>query len=77
MYYLGLAEGESLGTLIKADIPQLRARKQWLSNQLKIKGRFILDEGAESAILFQVNLYIVVDVEGDFDRGDAVACKCQ
>ena len=72
-----LADGESLGTLIKADIPQLRARKQWLSNQLKIKGRFILDEGAESAIFVSGKSLLpigVVGVEGDFDRGDAVAC---
>ncbi len=72
-----LAKGESFGTLIKADSPTLKARKQWLSGQLKIKGKFVLDKGAVKAIsdlgksLLPVG---VTEVIGDFDRGDAVAC---
>lgn len=74
---LRLANGESLGTLIKADLPTLTARKQWLSSQLKIKGTFVLDEGAVKAISNKGKSLLpvgVVEVNGNFDRGDAVAC---
>lgn len=71
------AEGQPIGTLIKADLPILNAKKQWLSSQLKIKGSFVLDEGAEKAIYENGKSLLpigVIEVNGDFDRGDTVLC---
>ena len=71
------AKGEQIGTLIKADLPTLSARKQWLSSQLKIKGSYVLDEGAGKAIYENGKSLLpigVVEVNGDFDRGDTVLC---
>lgn len=71
------AEGQPIGTLIKADLPTLNAKKQWLSSQLKIKGSFVLDEGAEKAIYENGKSLLpigVIEVNGDFDRGDTVLC---
>jgi len=70
-------EGKKIGTLIKADLPTLSARKQWLLSQLKIKGSYVLDEGAEKAINEHGKSLLpigVTKVNGDFDRGDAVLC---
>jgi glutamate 5-kinase len=72
-----VAQGESIGTFIKADLPTLKARKQWLSSQLKIKGAFVLDEGAVKAIYGQGKSLLpigVMEVSGNFGRGDAVVC---
>ncbi len=72
-----LASGEKFGTFIKADLPTLKAKKQWLSSQLKIKGAFILDEGAVNAVFYQGKSLLpigVMEVDGSFDRGDAVVC---
>ncbi len=74
---LRLSSGEELGTFVKADVPKLKARKQWLSSQLKIKGTFVLDEGAIEAIYRNGKSLLpigVLEVIGNFDRGDAVLC---
>ena len=72
-----LADGEAIGTqLIAADTPLL-ARKQWLADHLQLAGRLVLDEGAAHAVVHKGTSLLpigVVAVEGEFLRGEALAC---
>ena len=75
-----LAQGEHIGTELRALLPVRSARKRWLANHLRLRGRITLDEGAVQALtrghksLLSIG---VVAVEGDFERGDVVACVDQ
>jgi len=72
-----IAKGEPIGTLLKAPRERLAARKQWLAGQSRIKGKLILDHGAANALCSQGKSLLAVGVtavEGDFIRGEIVAC---
>jgi len=71
-----LAAGESVGTLLIADTQPLAARKQWLADHLQLAGKLVLDEGAVRALEAGKSLLPigVVEAQGDFERGSAVAC---
>ena len=71
-----LARGESLGTLLISETQPLTARKQWLADHLQLKGKLILDGGAIHALREGKSLLPigVVMVQGEFERGAAVAC---
>ncbi|MDP1635052.1 MAG: glutamate 5-kinase [Gallionellaceae bacterium] len=72
-----LAQGEVLGTLLEASASPLAARKQWLADHLQLAGSLILDEGAVKALASGRSLLSigVTAVEGNFERGEAVACR--
>jgi glutamate 5-kinase len=72
-----LIEGEDLGTLFVADTPKLAARKQWIADQLQLRGALVLDSGAVVALKRDGKSLLPVGVQmvqGDFARGDVVAC---
>jgi glutamate 5-kinase len=71
-----LTRGEPIGTLLVATMPPLSARKQWLADHLQLNGRLILDAGAVKALGKGKSLLPigVVEVQGEFERGAAVAC---
>ena len=71
-----LARGEAIGTLLISETPTLSARKQWLADHLQLSGKLMLDAGAVKALADGKSLLPVgvVDVQGDFERGAAVAC---
>ena len=71
-----LAAGEAVGTLLISDTQPLAARKQWLADHLQLAGRLLLDDGAVNALNAGKSLLPigVVSIEGDFERGAAVAC---
>src|SRR5574343_1798207 len=71
-----LAAGEALGTLLVSNTPPLAARKQWLADHLQLAGRLVLDAGAVKALQSGKSLLPigVTAIEGDFERGAAVAC---
>ena len=74
---LRIANGEHLGTRLRASEPPVTARKQWIANQLKQKGRLWLDDGAVQALRKDGRSLLPVGVsrvEGDFQRGDLVSC---
>lgn len=50
------------------------ARKEWIANSLNVPGRIVVDRGAVKAIKNGSSLLPagVIDVEGDFARGDTV-----
>ena len=72
-----LFDGESIGTLIEPGQAPLGARKQWLAGQLSVRGRLRIDEGAAKVLLESGRSLLAVGVravEGDFVRGEVVAC---
>jgi glutamate 5-kinase len=72
-----LAGGEAIGTQLVAERAALAARKQWLADHLQVRGRLTLDAGAVRALTAQGKSLLpigVVDVSGDFERGEAVSC---
>jgi len=74
---LRAARGEAIGTLLYAQESPLTARKQWLADHLQLAGRLTLDDGAVNALMDGRSLLAigVKAVEGDFERGAAVACR--
>ncbi len=73
---LRLARGEPVGTLLVSETPRLNARKQWLADHLQLSGRLVLDAGAIQALAAGKSLLPigVIAVQGEFERGSAVAC---
>ena len=71
-----LAAGEPVGTLLVSTTQPLAARKQWLADHLQLAGRLVLDAGAVKALQSGKSLLPigVTAIEGDFERGAAVAC---
>jgi glutamate 5-kinase len=72
-----LAAGEAIGTFIQAQTSPLAARKQWLADHLQLAGRLHLDAGAARALRAGGRSLLPVGVsavEGEFERGAAVAC---
>ena len=74
---LRLARGEGIGTCLLASTAVLTARKQWLADHLQTRGRLVVDQGAARAVHSQGKSLLpigVVEVQGEFARGDVVAC---
>jgi glutamate 5-kinase len=72
-----LADGASVGTLLVPDRAPLAARKQWLAGQLEVRGRLTLDAGASEVLTTSGRSLLAVGVkavDGDFQRGEMVAC---
>ena len=72
-----LSCGESIGTLLEPGQAPLGARKQWLAGQLSVRGRLSIDEGAARVLVESGRSLLAVgvrDVEGEFSRGEVVAC---
>ncbi|MEK8031971.1 glutamate 5-kinase [Ideonella sp. DXS29W] len=75
---LRLAAGESIGTALLAGTAKLAARKQWMADHLQLRGAVRVDDGAviklreEGKSLLPIG---VLDVEGDFHRGDVIAVR--
>ncbi|GAB2526157.1 glutamate 5-kinase [Microbulbifer agarilyticus] len=72
-----VAAGEDVGTLLLPEADPLTARKRWLAGQLQVRGKLVLDAGAERALCSQGKSLLpvgVVGVEGRFHRGELVSC---
>jgi glutamate 5-kinase len=72
-----LAAGECIGSELRAELPVLSARKQWMADHLRLRGKLLLDAGATHALLIEGKSLLPVGVrsiEGDFEPGDVVAC---
>ncbi len=72
-----LAAGEAHGTQFRAVTPRMAARKQWLADHLQLRGRVRLDAGAAMALLAGGRSLLpigVVEVQGEFERGEVVGC---
>lgn len=74
---LRLAAGERIGTQLLARQATIAARKQWLADHLQVRGSVTLDAGAVKALLVDGKSLLPVGVcrvEGEFERGEVVAC---
>ncbi|MSQ60652.1 MAG: glutamate 5-kinase [Betaproteobacteria bacterium] len=74
---LRLAQGEPIGTHLRADTLTLQARKQWLADHLQVRGRLMLDAGAVRALKQDGKSLLpigVTELSGEFERGEVVSC---
>ena len=72
-----LAQGEAIGTQLRPAASKRHARQQWLADQLRVRGRLVLDEGAAKALVERGTSLLPVGVqavEGEFVRGEVVSC---
>tara|TARA_B110000305_G_C19404080_1_gene621745 strand:+ start:453 stop:1589 length:1137 start_codon:yes stop_codon:yes gene_type:complete len=68
---------EDIGTFLQSREFKLVARKKWLADNLKLKGKIYIDQGAEKALVAQGKSLLVagvVKVTGTFDRGEVIQC---
>lgn len=68
--------GETVGTLVLAQGQLLTSRKRWIGLTVQPRGRLVLDAGARRAVEHQGRSLLaigVVDVVGQFAKGDVVA----
>jgi glutamate 5-kinase len=75
---LRLAQGEAIGTALVATTPKMAARKQWMADHLQLRGAVSVDEGAVAKLMAEGKSLLpigVVEVEGDFQRGDVIAVR--
>ncbi len=74
---LRLCQGEPIGSALLASQPVWSARKQWMADHLRLRGRVILDAGAVRALVRDGKSLLPVGVqavEGVFEPGDLVSC---
>lgn len=75
-----IVSGEEIGTHLFVHKKSLRSRKRWIADQLKPGGYVIIDSGASEALskggasLLAVG---VLDVYGNFERGDLIECRTE
>ncbi len=73
-----LAEGEAIGTQLRASTTLLSARKQWLADHLQLKGYVKVDDGARLALVRDGKSLLpigVMETVGEFGRGDVISCR--
>jgi glutamate 5-kinase len=67
--------GKNIGTIFPPRTSKLESKKRWMLSGLACKGKLIIDDGAVLALKKQNRSLLpagVVDVEGEFQRGDVV-----
>ncbi len=72
-----LAEGELIGTHLRATQMKVMAKKQWMADHLRVQGKVVLDDGAVKVLMQDGKSLLpigVTAVEGQFERGDVIAC---
>ncbi len=73
-----LLAGESIGTALHASTPKFSARQQWMADQLQLRGAVVVDDGAVAKLQADGKSLLpigVVEVQGEFHRGDVIAVK--
>jgi glutamate 5-kinase len=73
-----LAAGQALGTALIASTQKLAARKQWMANQLQLRGSVIVDDGAARKVRDEGKSLLPIgmtEVQGEFHRGDVIAIR--
>lgn len=69
-------QGDDVGTLFLAQGATVAARKRWIGFSVQPRGRLVLDDGARRAVEQQGRSLLaigVVEVRGDFEKGDVVS----
>jgi glutamate 5-kinase len=73
-----LTQGEAIGTLLVAQTQKQQARKQWMADHLQMRGAVVVDDGAAVKVRAEGKSLLpigMVQVEGDFSRGDVIAVR--
>ncbi len=73
-----LTKGDAIGTLLVAQTQKQQARKQWMADHLQMRGAVVVDAGAASKVRDEGKSLLpigMVQVEGDFSRGDVIAVR--
>ncbi|EKE83734.1 glutamate 5-kinase [Idiomarina xiamenensis] len=73
-----LLQGENPGTLFRRQDDPISNKKHWLRHTLVSQGEILVDAGAVDALLQKGASLLssgIVDVQGDFNRGDAVLVR--
>ena len=73
-----LTQGDAIGTLLVAQTQKTQARKQWMADHLQLRGTVLVDAGAAAKVRDEGKSLLpigMVQVEGDFSRGDVIAVK--
>tara|TARA_B100001769_G_scaffold269865_1_gene260301 strand:- start:2524 stop:3669 length:1146 start_codon:yes stop_codon:yes gene_type:complete len=72
-----LSQDKEIGTFLQSREIKLVARKKWLADNLKSKGKIFIDIGAEKALIHKGKSLLVAGVTkvvGTFDRGEVIQC---
>ena len=70
--------GEPVGTLFLAHGQTHRARKRWIGLTARPRGHYVVDDGARKAVELGSKSLLaigVVEVVGDFEKGDVVSVR--
>ena len=73
-----LTQGDAIGTLLVAQTQKTQARKQWMADHLQLRGTVVVDAGAAAKVRDEGKSLLpigMVQVDGDFSRGDVIAVK--
>ncbi|PHR64463.1 glutamate 5-kinase [Pseudidiomarina marina] len=72
-----LLQGQNPGTLFKRQQDPMSNKKHWLRHTLISQGELVIDEESAAALSRGESLTTsgIVDVQGDFNRGDAVVIR--
>ncbi len=73
-----LTQGQAIGTLLVAQTQKQQARKQWMADHLQMRGAVVVDDGAAVKVRAEGKSLLpigMVQVEGDFSRGDVIAVR--
>ena len=73
-----LTQGHAIGTLLVAQTQKTQARKQWMADHLQLRGTVVVDAGAAAKVRDEGKSLLpigMVQVDGDFSRGDVIAVK--
>jgi glutamate 5-kinase len=73
---LRLSKGEAIGTLLVAPTQKQQARKQWMADQLQLRGSITVDMGAVDKVRKEGKSLLPIGmtaVEGEFSRGEVIA----
>ncbi len=71
-------EGKDVGTLILPRENKVSSWKHWIAYTLRPSGGIIVDNGARKVIVEDGKSLLpsgIIDVEGDFERGEAIRCS--
>ncbi len=75
---LRLAQGENIGTFLRAPTQKTQARKQWMADHLQLRGAVYVDDGAAAKVREEGKSLLPIGmtgVEGEFSRGDVIAIR--
>ena len=73
-----ILDGDPVGTLFLAHGANHRARKRWIGLTARPRGHFVVDDGARKALEAGSSSLLaigIVEVAGEFDKGDVVGIR--